>query len=262
MKHNCIIKLFLLVFSLTLGSLGLYAGSTENLQKAEIVVDTLDNFFIQDASSLPWDNVECFITVDNDGTPAIVIYEKGLKHKESVLHGDNYHDKYRLNDNVELMGYSFQIKDIDLQNARVTIGECYYLIDIFLDLKYYDPSKYFKGKSYLFIYDWAQYNNESVELLPTIRDLYTKYGKYVSFLGVCYGNPSDKKESERIWKNNKMGFKMLFIDKASLTEDLPSFILTSDPWLVTHVAGKEYLPLVVNDLEYARLRSSKEDEEE
>ena len=248
MRTKHLIRLFLIVFFLSCVHLVIYAQNYENLKRAEILVDTLDNFFIQNVDALDLNKVELFIS-EEDGTPIIEVIENGLKHKNGVLGGFPYQETYKLGDNIKLLGYHFKIKNIDLINSKVTIGEEYILIDILHGAKDFDPTQYYGKKEYLFIYEWSPNNVDSIDMLSTLNAWHKKFGKYVSFLGVCYGSDGDKKKAQKLWKKNKAGFKMIFIEKELQNKDFPHFVIINRPWLCLEISGKEYLPFVTEELE-------------
>lgn len=247
MKYNQLIRFSLTVSFLFCVQIGLYAQNTGNLKRAEILVDTLDNFFIQNVDSLALDKVE-FFTMEKDGTPIIKVIENGLEHKNGTIGGFPYKETYKLNDNIKLLGYRFKIKNIDLINSKVTIGEEYMLIDMIYQPKEFDISRYYGKKEYLFIYEWTPINDDSVEMLSLLNAWHKKYGKCISFLGVCYGTEKDKKSAKKLWEKNNTGFKMIYIEKELQTCDFPGFVIIHRPWLSLNIAGKEYTPIVIENL--------------
>lgn len=246
----------LTVFILFCVHLGFYAQNYGDSKRAEILVDTLDNFFIQDVNTLDLDKVEFFIS-EEDNIPIIRVIENGLKHKNGVIRGADYQDTYKVNDIIQLLGYSFKIKNIDLVNSKVTIGEENLLIDIIWHSDDFDISRYYGKKEYLFIYEWSPDNDESVDMLSVLNAWHKKYGKYISFLGVCYGSKKDKATAGKLWKKNKTGFKMIYIEKELQNSDFPQFIILHNPWLNLSISGKEYLPFVNEELEKIRERVMK-----
>ena len=241
----------LTVFILFCVHLGFYAQNYDNLKRAEILVDTLDNFFIQDVNTLDLDKVEIFLS-EEDNIPIIRVIENGLKHKNGVIRGAHYQDTYKVNDIIQLLGYSFKIKNIDLVNSKVTIGEENLLTDIIFQSNDFDVSRYYGKKEYLFIYEWSPNNDDSVDMLSVLKALHKKYGKCVSFLGICYGSEKDKTTAEKLWKKNKTGFKLIYIEKELQNHDFPQFIIVDRPWLSLSISGKEYLPFAIEELEEIR----------
>lgn len=253
MNFNLLVRFSFITFFLFCAHLGFYAQNYEDSKRAEILVDTLDNFFIQDVNTLDFNKVEFFIS-EEDHTPILRVIENGLKHKNGVIRGTGYQETYKVNDNIELLGHSFKIKNIDLINSEVTIGEEILLVDIIYQSKNFDVSRYYDKKEYLFIYEWAPNNADSVDMLSILNVWHKKYCKCVSFLGVCYGSKKDETTAKKLWKKNKAPFKMIYIEKDLQNNDFPQFIILSQPWLNLQISGKEYLPVVIEELENIRER--------
>lgn len=241
------------------GAVDLWAGEYDGLRKAEIVVDTLDNFFIKDVGDLMLDRVEAFVSVEDD-SPWVGVIENGLRHRNGVIDGCIYQERYGEGDNIRLSGYDFKIKEVDALGSKVIIGENNVLVDIAYQPKGFNHARYYGGKEYLFIYEWMPGDAESAGALSYVKELYRRYRKWVSFLGVGYVDKNDKAVAKRLWKQLNPGFKTIFIDDLVPNKDFPAFVITDKSWLTLEVAGMEYFPVVEETLEGIKERLEDDDQ--
>lgn len=177
---------------------------------------------------------EIFVDMNDCDNMQIRIREEGRLHHHAVRDCLVYKDSYSMQDTIPVNGRPYTVAEftqssLTLTPAKIAAGRT-------LDRSAMAVfGKYFDGRDYLFVDFWGTWCRPCVESMPRIKELYTDFGRHISFLSVCYDDDRNSDTAEQILRSNGIEWADMFVsenDRHSIVRQLnissfPTYMIVS-----------------------------------